>query len=54
VEQSTHRALEHADRIYVLRNGEIQLQGVSSKLDDGQLEQAYFGFDSSAKATAHF
>jgi branched-chain amino acid transport system ATP-binding protein len=54
VEQSTHRALEHADRIYVLRNGEVRLHGPSSELGDDQLEQAYFGFDSSAKATAHF
>ena len=54
VEQSTHRALEHADRIYVLRNGEVQLHGPSSELGDDQLEQAYFGFDSPAKATAHF
>jgi branched-chain amino acid transport system ATP-binding protein len=54
VEQSTHRALEQADRIYVLRSGQIQLQGASSELSDSQLEQAYFGFDSPTKAAAHF
>jgi branched-chain amino acid transport system ATP-binding protein len=54
VEQSTHRALEHADRIYVLRSGEIQLQGMASELSDAQLEQAYFGFDSPTKAAVHF
>jgi branched-chain amino acid transport system ATP-binding protein len=45
VEQSTHRALEHADRIYVLRSGEVQLEGPAAEMDDVQLEQAYFGFD---------
>jgi branched-chain amino acid transport system ATP-binding protein len=54
VEQSTHRALEHADRIYVLRSGEVQLHGNARELTDAQLEQAYFGFDESAKSTARF
>src|SRR5262249_55015215 len=45
VEQSTHRALEAADRVYVLRSGVIQLQGAAKDLTDEQLEQAYFGFD---------
>ena len=45
VEQSTHRALENADRIYVLRRGQIELHGKSGELSDEELERAYFGFD---------
>lgn len=44
VEQSTHRALENADRVYVLRRGQIELQGKSSELSDEEVERAYFGF----------
>ncbi len=47
VEQSTHRALENADRIYVLRSGQAELSGASSELTDEQVERAYFGFDQS-------
>ncbi len=55
VEQSTHRALENADRIYVLRSGEIVLQGKADELSDTQLEQAYFGFgQTTAAVQAHF
>ncbi len=45
VEQSTHRALENADRVYVLRRGQIELQGKSSELSDEEVERAYFGFE---------
>ena len=45
VEQSTHRALENSDRIYIMRRGQIELEGKSSDLTDEQLEKAYFGFD---------
>ncbi len=45
VEQSTHRALENADRIYVVRNGNVVLHGNSSDLSDAELEHAYFGFE---------
>lgn len=45
VEQSTHRALENADRIYVLRSGQIALHGKSKDLTDEEVEQAYFGYD---------
>jgi branched-chain amino acid transport system ATP-binding protein len=45
VEQSTHRALENADRIYVMRSGQIVLHGLSKDLTDKELERAYFGFD---------
>lgn len=55
VEQSTHRALENADRIYIMRRGLIELEGKSSELTDEQLEEAYFGFDEAAKDDrAHF
>ncbi len=45
VEQSTHRALENADRVYVLRQGRIELEGPSSELDEKTVEQAYFGYE---------
>ena len=45
VEQSTHRALENADRVYVLRQGRIELEGLSGELDEGAVEQAYFSYD---------
>lgn len=55
VEQSTHRALENADRVYVMRSGQIVLHGNSKDLTDKELERAYFGFeDGTAKAQAHF
>jgi len=45
VEQSTRRAVQCADRIYVLRSGRIELAGSSSELTGGRLlERAYFGF----------
>lgn len=44
VEQSTHRALENADRVYVLRQGLIELEGASRALDEKAVEQAYFGY----------
>ena len=48
VEQSTHRALENADRIYVIRSGKIQLHGRSAELSDAQVEEAYFGYAQAA------
>ena len=45
VEQSSERALNAADRLYVLRNGEIQLEGKTADLQDGKaVHKAYFGF----------
>ena len=44
VEQSTHRALENGDRIYIIRSGQIELEGDCSALTDERVEQAYFGF----------
>ena len=55
VEQSTHRALENADRIYVLRSGKIELSGRSQDLTDEELERAYFGFEGTTpKEDVHF
>jgi branched-chain amino acid transport system ATP-binding protein len=55
VEQSTHRALENADRIYVMRSGQIVLHGPSKNLTDKELESAYFGFEGRARAEqVHF
>ena len=44
VEQSTHRVLENADRIYVLRHGRIELEGSSAELDEKAVERVYFGY----------
>ena len=45
-EQSSNRILKRADRIYVLRSGEIQLSGAANDLQDGvKIREAYFGFD---------
>jgi branched-chain amino acid transport system ATP-binding protein len=44
-EQSSHRILRHADRIYVIRNGHIQLHDTAANLTDGEaIRRAYFGF----------
>ena len=44
-EQSSTRILKHADRIYVLRGGEVQLHGRAADLQDGEaIRHAYFGF----------
>ncbi len=46
VEQSSERALKVADRLYVLRSGQIQLEGNAADLQDGEkVRQAYFGFE---------
>lgn len=45
VEQNLDRVLEVADRIYVLRDGRVQLTGFVAELRGSDaLEQAYFGF----------
>jgi branched-chain amino acid transport system ATP-binding protein len=50
VEQSSERALKAADRIHVLRSGQIQLSGKAKELLDGEkVKQAYFGFATGAK-----
>lgn len=49
VEQSTSRILKHADRIYVLRGGAVQLEDAAANLRDGEaIKRAYFGFDEGA------
>ena len=45
VEQNTSRILKHADRIYVVRNGIIQLEDAAANLRRGDaIKRAYFGF----------
>jgi branched-chain amino acid transport system ATP-binding protein len=45
-EQSTTRILRYADRIYVLRNGSIQLEGETGMFRGGDaIQKAYFGFE---------
>jgi branched-chain amino acid transport system ATP-binding protein len=52
-EQSSRRILKHADRIYVLRGGRIQLEGRAADLQDGvALQHAYFGFGEPESAAA--
>ena len=51
VEQSLDRVLDVADRIYVMRTGEIALSGPSADLRDSEsLRQAYFGIEASGTA----
>jgi branched-chain amino acid transport system ATP-binding protein len=53
-EQSSHRILKHADRIYVIRNGHIQLEGKAADLADGEaIKRAYFGFGEAASGGAN-
>ncbi|WP_226629183.1 ABC transporter ATP-binding protein [Alloyangia pacifica] len=45
-EQSSARVLKYADRIYVLRGGQVQLCDRAENLTDGEaIKRAYFGFD---------
>ena len=54
VEQSTSRILKHADRIYVVRNGCIQLEDKAVNLRDGAaIKSAYFGFQEGAGGEDH-
>ncbi|MDF2230969.1 ABC transporter ATP-binding protein [Albimonas sp. CAU 1670] len=49
-EQSSNRVLKFADRISVLRQGEIRLTGSAAELADGAaIRQAYFGFEAAAE-----
>jgi len=51
-EQSSHRILKHADRIYVIRGGHIQLHDTAANLQDGEaIKRAYFGFGEEAGIT---
>lgn len=47
VEQSTARIMDLASRVYVMRNGNVVLEGTPDQLADGRaLDSAYFGFAS--------
>ncbi|MGE4064793.1 MAG: ABC transporter ATP-binding protein [Rhodospirillaceae bacterium] len=48
VEQSSHRILKHADRIYVVRDGRNQLTDRAANLKDEAVRRAYFGFEGAA------
>ena len=48
VEQSSRRVLKHADRIYVVRDGQVQLADRAAKLKDDAIQRAYFGFGSTS------
>jgi branched-chain amino acid transport system ATP-binding protein len=43
VEQSVDRLLEASDRAYVLRSGEVVLEGPARALSRAQVQEAYFG-----------
>jgi branched-chain amino acid transport system ATP-binding protein len=48
-EQSSKRVLKYADRIYVIRGGEVRLNDYARNLQDGAaIMQAYFGFGGSS------
>ncbi|WP_339947215.1 ABC transporter ATP-binding protein [uncultured Albimonas sp.] len=52
-EQSSNRVLKFADRVNVLRAGEIRLAGTAAELADGEaIRHAYFGFEKAAPAAA--
>jgi branched-chain amino acid transport system ATP-binding protein len=52
-EQSSERVLKFADRIYVLRNGSMRLEGCASDLGDGAaIMSAYFGFEDHGASSA--
>jgi branched-chain amino acid transport system ATP-binding protein len=43
VEQNVHRALEIADRAYVLSVGRVVASGSADQLVEGELERSYLG-----------
>jgi branched-chain amino acid transport system ATP-binding protein len=43
VEQSVDRLLEASDRAYVLRSGEVVLEGAARSLSRAEVQEAYFG-----------
>ena len=43
VEQNVHRALEIADRAYVLSVGSVVASGATDQLVEGELERSYLG-----------
>jgi branched-chain amino acid transport system ATP-binding protein len=47
VEQNVHRALEIADRAYVLSVGAVVASGPTDHLAEGELERSYLGISQS-------
>jgi len=53
-EQSSTRILKYADRIYVLRGGQVQLAGHAADLRDGEaIKHAYFDFRQAEAGELH-
>lgn len=51
-EQNANRVLKHADRLYVIRDGRVQLERAAAELVDGDsVKHAYFGFRPGAVTT---
>lgn len=52
-EQNATRILRYADRVYVVRNGSVQLQGKTESFRTGDaIQKAYFGFGEGAPVAA--
>ena len=50
-EQNSNRIVRHTNRIYVLRSGEVKLEGEAAALRDGaEIRRAYFGFNETARS----
>lgn len=52
VEQNVHRALEIADRAYVLSAGKVVASGTSDQLVEGELERSYLGISQTDEVTS--
>ncbi len=50
VEQNVHRALEIADRAYVLSVGKVVASGTNDQLVEGELERSYLGISQTDEA----
>jgi branched-chain amino acid transport system ATP-binding protein len=48
VEQSVERLLDAADRVYVLRTGQVALEGAAASLSRAEVQAAYFGIEEEA------
>jgi branched-chain amino acid transport system ATP-binding protein len=51
VEQNVHRALEIADRAYVLSVGKVVASGTNDQLVEGELERSYLGISQTDEET---
>jgi ABC-type branched-subunit amino acid transport system ATPase component len=45
VEQEVKRSLQYSDFSYVIVKGRIVMQGVSSRLPEGEVKDAYLGIN---------